>query len=464
MEIFVAIKQVPDTDKVKMDPVTGTMVREGVDTIVNPLDLYAIELAIRLKEKHGGRVTAFTMGPPAADKALKEAMAMGCDAGVLVTDRAFSGSDTWATSYALSRAIAKMGRYDLILAGERATDGDTGQVGPCMAAWLDIPVLTYVGSIESSDESSIEAPRIVARRLVEEGYQRVRVNLPCPPHRREGSGESEAADAARQEIRPPGENHRLHGGRSRRRTGVSGFEGVAHEGFQDFLPEGDEGRRDREGGLTRRAWTWPWSGSWTSSQIAIWSGGAEMAEMSNTETNNVWTIAEQSGGRLKNVSFELLARGRHLADKLGVKLVSVVLADEISDETLRELIERGADEVLCIADPALADFVCETFAKALVALARERGPQIILAAATSSGRTLMPHIAVTLHAGSHGGLHRARHRGRHGPSASDAAGDRRQHHGDDKDARPQAADVDGAAEIGQGARTRPPAGAGASSG
>ncbi|PKL06750.1 MAG: electron transfer flavoprotein subunit beta [Spirochaetae bacterium HGW-Spirochaetae-9] len=184
MEIFVAIKQVPDTDKVKMDPVTGTMVREGVDSIINPLDLYAIELAIRLKEKHGGRVTAFTMGPPAADKALKEAMAMGCDSGVLITDRAFSGSDTWATSYALSRAVARMsaemGRYDLILAGERATDGDTGQVGPCMAAWLDIPVLTYVGSIESSDESGgTVASRIIARRLVEEGYQRVRVDLPC---------------------------------------------------------------------------------------------------------------------------------------------------------------------------------------------------------------------------------------------------------------------------------------------
>lgn len=174
MDILVAIKQVPDTDKVRMDPETGTMVREGVDTIVNPLDLYAIELAIRLREKHGGRVTAFTMGPPTADKALREAIAMGCDAGVLVTDRAFAGSDTWATSYVLSRAVAKMGNYDLILAGERATDGDTGQVGPCLAAWLDIPVLTYVGSIESSGER-----RIVARRLVEEGYQRVRVDLPC---------------------------------------------------------------------------------------------------------------------------------------------------------------------------------------------------------------------------------------------------------------------------------------------
>jgi len=174
VDILVAIKQVPDTDKVRMDPETGTMVREGVDSIVNPLDLYAIELAIRLREKHGGKVTAFTMGPPSADKALREAIAMGCDAGILLTDKAFAGSDTWATSYVLSRAVLKMGRYDLVLAGERATDGDTGQVGPCLAAWLDIPVLTYVGSIESSGEKGI-----VARRLVEEGYQRVRVGLPC---------------------------------------------------------------------------------------------------------------------------------------------------------------------------------------------------------------------------------------------------------------------------------------------
>jgi len=115
--------------------------------------------------------------------------------------------------------------------------------------------------------------------------------------------------------------------------------------------------------------------------------------------NEVWTIAEQGGGRLKNVSFELLARGRHLADKLGARLVSVLLADSISDEALRELIERGADRIVCVEHKALRDFVCETFSKAIVAIAKERKPQIILAAATSSGRTLMPHVAVTLHAG-----------------------------------------------------------------
>jgi len=181
VEIFVAIKQVPDTDKVRMDPETGTMVREGVEAIINPLDLYAIELAIRLKEKHGGTATVFTMGPPSAEKALREAIAMGCDKGVLITDRAFSGSDTWATSYTLSKAVKMMDSYDLILTGERATDGDTGQVGPCLAAWLDIPVVSYVGMVDSEIEGNnpIRGSKIKTRRLVEEGYQVVEVELPC---------------------------------------------------------------------------------------------------------------------------------------------------------------------------------------------------------------------------------------------------------------------------------------------
>ncbi|TXT43739.1 MAG: electron transfer flavoprotein subunit alpha/beta-like protein [Spirochaetes bacterium] len=174
MNILAAIKQVPDTDKVRMDPDSGTMIRAGVDTIVNPLDLYALEAALKLREEHGGTITVLTLGPPSAERALREALSMGCDAGVLVTDKAFAGSDTWATSYALSLAVKKLGGFDLILAGERATDGDTGQVGPGLAAWLDVPVATYVGSIESSGETEI-----VVRRLVEEGYQRLRLKLPC---------------------------------------------------------------------------------------------------------------------------------------------------------------------------------------------------------------------------------------------------------------------------------------------
>ena len=174
MNILVAIKQVPETSNVKMDPETGTMIRSGVETVVNPLDLYAIEAALRLRDQLGGQVTALTMGPPQAVKALKEAMAMGCDGAVLVSDRKFGGADTWATSYTLAQAIKKIGAYDLILTGERATDGDTAQVGPGIAAWLDLPLATYVAHIlEATPET------LTVERLVEEGYQELSLPLPA---------------------------------------------------------------------------------------------------------------------------------------------------------------------------------------------------------------------------------------------------------------------------------------------
>lgn len=174
MRILVPVKQVPETSNVRMDPVTGTIVRAGVETVVNPLDLFAVEAAIRLKERHGGRVTVLTMGPPQAVKALRDVVAMGCDDAVLVSDRKFAGSDTWATSYALSMAARKLGGFDLILAGERATDGDTAQVGPGLAAWLDIPVATYVSSIGELADGWLKV-----ERLVEEGYQAVFLQLPA---------------------------------------------------------------------------------------------------------------------------------------------------------------------------------------------------------------------------------------------------------------------------------------------
>ncbi len=174
MHIIVPVKQVPETTNVRMDPETGTMIREGLVSIVNPLDLYAIETAIELKERTGGRVTVVTMGPPSAEAALREAIAMGCDQGILLSDRRFAGSDTWATSRALSRLIGKMEPYDLIICGERATDGDTGQVGPGIAAWLDLPVATYVSRLLENRASDL-----VVERLVEDGYVTWEIDKPC---------------------------------------------------------------------------------------------------------------------------------------------------------------------------------------------------------------------------------------------------------------------------------------------
>lgn len=174
MKIIVPIKQVPETSNVKMDPETGTMVREGVESIINPLDLYAIEAAVSLKEEHGAEVIAISMGPVKAGLALKEAIAMGCDDGILLSDKAFAGADTWATSYVLAQAIKKIGAFDLILCGERATDGDTGQVGPGIAAWLDIPFHTYVSAIKE-----LHSGHFVVERMVETGYEILEIDRPC---------------------------------------------------------------------------------------------------------------------------------------------------------------------------------------------------------------------------------------------------------------------------------------------
>ncbi len=173
MNIIVCIKQVPDTANVKIDPQTNTLIREGVESIINPFDMYAIEEAVRTKEKLGGSVLAVTMGPPQADAALREAISMGVDEAVLVSDRAFAGSDTWATSYTLACAIKKIGKFDIIFCGKQAADGDTAQVGPGVSMHLDIPQVTYVKKIEevTPDHARVE-------RMTEEGYEVIEVPLP----------------------------------------------------------------------------------------------------------------------------------------------------------------------------------------------------------------------------------------------------------------------------------------------
>ncbi|MGB9808421.1 MAG: electron transfer flavoprotein subunit beta/FixA family protein [Caldanaerobacter sp.] len=174
MRIIVPIKQVPETSNVRMDPVTGTMVREGVESIVNPLDLYAIETAIRLKEKYDGEIIVISMGPEKAIEAIKEAIAMGCDDGILLSDKRFAGADTFATSYVLAKAIEKIGLFDLIICGERATDGDTGQIGPGIASFLDLPLSTFTSEI-----IKIDGKKILVKRLVEEGYEEIEMRLPA---------------------------------------------------------------------------------------------------------------------------------------------------------------------------------------------------------------------------------------------------------------------------------------------
>jgi electron transfer flavoprotein beta subunit len=173
VNIVVCIKQVPGTTQVKINPETGTLIRDGVEAVVNPFDEYAIEEALKIKDRVGGVVKVITMGPPQADVALRSAIAMGADEGYLVTDRAFAGSDTWATSYTLSRAIMALGKVDLIICGKQAIDGDTAQVGPGVAEMLNVPYIAWVRKVEDISETSIRV-----ERLMEEGYDVVEMPLP----------------------------------------------------------------------------------------------------------------------------------------------------------------------------------------------------------------------------------------------------------------------------------------------
>lgn len=173
MKIVVCIKQVPDTTEIKLDPVTGTLIRDGVPSIMNPDDKGGLEFALQLKDKYGAHVTVITMGPPQAEAILREAYAMGVDRAILLSDRKFAGADTLATSNTIAGALRSL-KYDLIITGRQAIDGDTAQVGPQIAEHLDLPQVTYVEDLSFDGNKTFSV-----KKSTEEGYQIVEVEVPC---------------------------------------------------------------------------------------------------------------------------------------------------------------------------------------------------------------------------------------------------------------------------------------------
>ena len=190
MHTVVCIKQVPDSAQIRVHPVTNTIMRQGVPTIINPYDLFALEASLKLRDLHGGTITVLTMGPPMAEDSLRRALCFGADRAVLLTDRAFAGSDTLATSFALSQAVKKIGEtfgpVDIVFTGKQTIDGDTAQVGPGIARRLGLNQLTYVAGIR---EVNIEAGTIIAERRAEGGVQVLQTKLPCLITMLEGTNE-----------------------------------------------------------------------------------------------------------------------------------------------------------------------------------------------------------------------------------------------------------------------------------
>ncbi len=179
MHIAVCVKQVPDTTEVRIDPETNTLVREGVPSILNPYDAHAAEAAVQIKERYGAHVTVVCMGPPQATEVIRECISYGADRGILLSDRAFAGSDTWATSYTIGLALQRLDRehgLDMVLCGMQAIDGDTAQVGPGLARRLDVPQLTYAVGVEEID---LETRKAKVLRRLERGVEVVETALPC---------------------------------------------------------------------------------------------------------------------------------------------------------------------------------------------------------------------------------------------------------------------------------------------
>ncbi|MBA7507365.1 Caffeyl-CoA reductase-Etf complex subunit CarD [subsurface metagenome] len=174
MNIVVCLKQVPGTTKVQIDPQTNTLIRQGIENIINPFDTYALEEGVRMKERYGGKVTVISMGPPQAEEVLREAISLGADEAILLSDNAFAGADTWATAYTLARAIDKLEQCDLVICGRQTLDGDTGQVGPELAEMLGIPFVAYVSQIEETNNK-----RMRVRRMVEDGHEVIETPLPA---------------------------------------------------------------------------------------------------------------------------------------------------------------------------------------------------------------------------------------------------------------------------------------------
>lgn len=173
MKIVVCIKQVPDTSEIKIDPIKGTLIRDGVPSIMNPDDKGGLEMALQLKDKFDAHITVITMGPPQAEAILREAYAMGVDRAILLTDKKFAGADTLATSHALAGALRKL-EFDLLITGRQAIDGDTAQVGPQIAEHLDLPQVTYLQDLQFDGDKTF-----TMKRYLEDGYQMLEVEAPC---------------------------------------------------------------------------------------------------------------------------------------------------------------------------------------------------------------------------------------------------------------------------------------------
>lgn len=410
MFVVACIKQVPDTTEVKMNPETGTLIREGIPSVINPTDVNAVEECLKLKDLYGARVAVITMGPPQAEEALRDLLAMGADRAVLLTDRAMAGADTFATSYTLSTAVKRLekdeGPADLLFFGKQALDGETGQVGPGVAARLGIPIITYTTRLVKLD---LQERSLVAVRKADEIVETVKASLPTAvsviekvnrPRRAsiEGILRSQRAEVEvwnRDSI-----------GADPTKMGLPGSPTIVRKMFVP-KPRGRgeilDARNDPIGAarwlkekiLSSR----PFSGEPAATSAVSADQVQPVVNWSaNLNPGPVWVYVEHNEGRAADVSWELLGAGATLAKKLDTQLEAVVIGCEAED-IAGEAGSYGASKVYLIDHPLLKHYRTTPYAKALTGIAISYRPQVILIGATRNGRDLSGMVATNIGTG-----------------------------------------------------------------
>ena len=412
MHVIVCVKHVPDATDIRFDPITLNLIREGVPSIVNPFCLNAIEEAVRLKEQLGATVTAVAMGPLQAQEGLREALAMGVDEAIMVSDREMAGADTLATSYTLWKSIAKVGErnpFDLILTGKVAIDGETGQVPPGLAVRFNIPIISNVTKIEKID---LESRTMMARHRFDDGIETVTARLP-------------AVLTMTEEANKP-RKFTIEGMLRAKRTQIEvwnsnaigadpnllGLKGSPTIVKKVFPPPGRKQGEIFDG--TKDAQQ---AARWLAQKLAeahVFDAAGQTASSTNTQSSTaavtlneahangeygeVWVFVEQFHGKAIPVSWELLGEGRRLSKIYGTKLGALVIGNKV-DRLAKEAFVHGAERVYLVEDERLEDYRTQPYAVATEEAVRKFKPEALLVGGTTRGRDLAGSAATFLETG-----------------------------------------------------------------
>lgn len=383
-------------DELRIDPVTNNLVREGVPAIINPPDLHAIEEAVRLKERYGAKTIVITMGPPQADSALREALAMGIDEAYLISDRAMAGADTWATSYTISKAVQKLGGADLILFGRRAVDGETEQVGPQTGKWLGLPVIGYVSEIKK-----LEKDKIIVTRTTEFDEEVIEAPIPTVLTMLEVANKPRQPDILslikaktakitvwnKDDIKAEPDKIGLAGSptkvikvqpppKTRKAEIIDGKKDI-EKAAKWFLDKIFESLKEDESTLKEYVKPKP--------KVKV--------------NGEIWVYIDHIGEKPNRASFEIMGEARRIADLMDTSLSAVIVGGEATKSLIDETFEYGADKVYFVETKGFDRYDNEVYTRALATVIKKYKPEAVFFPGTKNTRELASTTAIEVNTG-----------------------------------------------------------------